>query len=220
MIGAVGSTFRKDAREDVALLVRYRSPTEFDDFESECRDLSRSGAFITCKDPPPRGTLLRVEWDVEGAEPVHAAARVVWSREAGDDASPGMGVKFTRLHGDSEEVIEGILDAHRSETRVAPRTRVAVQARYRAPTSFEFVERECFDLSEGGMYIATSDPLPKGSLLKFDCMLAGQVQLDGVGLVMWSRTEAVDDQPPGMGIRFVRLGRGSAKRLRAMLYGR
>jgi len=217
----MSSSFRKDSREDVKLLVRYRSPTEFDDFESECIDLSRSGAFIRSDDPPPRGTLLRVEWEVDGAPPVHAAARVVWCRDGGDGVEPGMGVKFTRVHGNGEEVLEGIVHAHRSKPRAAPRKRVAVQARYRAPTSFEFVDRECFDLSEGGMFIATTEPLAKGSLLKFECqLLGGAVQLAGVALVMWARGEPEGDQPPGMGVRFVRLAPGSTKRLRTILYGR
>lgn len=219
MASATSSGFRKESREEVKLLVRYRSPTEFEDFESECLDLSRGGAFIRSDSPPPRGTLLRVEWDVDGEPAVHAAARVIWRRERTDDAEPGMGVKFMRLHGESKEVLGGLVDSLRTEDRIAPRKRVGVQARYRAPTTFEFVERECFDLSEGGMFIATTEALAKGSLLKFECHLFGEdARLTGVALVKWIRAETDGDQPPGMGVRFVRLGRDGARHLRAMLY--
>ena len=73
------------------------------------------------------------------------------------------------------------------------------------------------DLSLGGMYIDTINPLPEGSSISFQFALPGDVSespISGLGQVVWM----VHMQ--GMGIGFTQLSDDDRERLRAYLSGR
>ncbi len=100
----------------------------------------------------------------------------------------------------------GVMDGRRKS-----RTQVALVARYRSPTVFEFVEEQCFDLSEGGMFIKSKAPAPSGTLLKIECQVAeGPDTITAVARVVWLRETENAEGPRGMGVKFVKLENGSA----------
>ncbi|MCZ6690409.1 MAG: PilZ domain-containing protein [Planctomycetota bacterium] len=68
-------------------------------------------------------------------------------------------------------------------------------------------EGNCRDLSEGGMFIGTEEPLPRGTEVKILIQLATVNDTIGVeGVVMWVRPPMPSPQfPPGMGVKFTRV---------------
>ena len=107
------------------------------------------------------------------------------------------------------------------KSRKNPRAQVALLARYRSPTVFEFVNEECFDLSAGGMFIKSEAPAPVGTLLKLECVVDnGADTLRGVARVVWLRERESEGQPAGMGVKFVKLEPGSREIIHRILVER
>jgi uncharacterized protein (TIGR02266 family) len=78
-------------------------------------NISRGGIFIATKTPKPVGTLLRFEFllaNAEGTAVIRGEGQVQWTREY-DATAPtkphGMGVKFTKLDGESQAIVERAL---------------------------------------------------------------------------------------------------------------
>ena len=68
------------------------------------------------------------------------------------------------------------------------------------------------DISGGGVFIKAKKPLAVGTLLKFEFVLQDQSTLiHGVGRVVWRREEvdATENNPAGMGIKFIKMDPGS-----------
>lgn len=104
------------------------------------------------------------------------------------------------------------------KNRKNPRTQISLVARYRSPTAFEFVREECFDLSIGGMFIKSDVPAPSGTLLKLDCDVDDGVDhIRGVARVVWLREFDSDEQPAGMGVKFVKLEPGARETIQGLL---
>src|SRR5688500_1748763 len=99
------------------------------------------------------------------------------------------------------------------ETRKDPRAKVlTMTVRYKSANLDEFIEHHSHDVSRGGMFIKTPSPFPAGTLLKFEVRIGGdQRVMQGVGRVVWKRdpSEAPDPQPPGMGVKFIKIDEAS-----------
>ena len=79
-----------------------------------------------------------------------------------------------------------------TEARQHTRTHVDLRRRYRVPTTFEYVEAPCVDLSLGGMFLEVSEPAELGTLVKIECDAgAGQGSIIGVGRVVWRRLKGL-----------------------------
>jgi len=78
-------------------------------------NISKGGIFIATKTPKPVGTLIRFEFLLANAETtavIRGEGQVQWTREfdATQPTKPhGMGVKFTKLDGESQAVVERAL---------------------------------------------------------------------------------------------------------------
>lgn len=98
----------------VTLKIKFKSETLNQFIERYSVDISHGGIFIRTKDPLAVGTTLRFEFQLKDATPlIKGEGTVVWTREhdptrAG--VAPGMGVRFDRLPGDSQRVLEQILE--------------------------------------------------------------------------------------------------------------
>ena len=94
-------------------------------------------------------------------------------------------------------------------TRRDPRAKVlSMTVRYRSATLGEFIEHHSYDVSRGGLFIKTPSPFPAGTLLKFEVKIADEQRvMQGVGRVVWKRENngATDDEPAGMGIKFIKI---------------
>ena len=99
-----------------------------------------------------------------------------------------------------------------AEARKDKRTLLSLKIRYKSATLEDFIERYSSDISRGGVFIKAKKPLAVGTLLKFEFMLQDESTLiHGVGRVVWRReqADATADDPPGMGIKFIKMDSSS-----------
>jgi type IV pilus assembly protein PilZ len=84
--------------------------------------------------------------------------------------------------------------------RRAPRLPISLEVAYR--TAGAFLVSYSVNLSKGGLFLETSQPLDPGEhvTLRFDVPGAGELEVAGV--VAWVRQGSVDGMPDGMGIQF------------------
>lgn len=85
---------------------------------------------------------------------------------------------------------------------------ITLKIKFKSASLDQFIERYSVDVSKGGIFIRTKDPLPVGAQLKFEFQLQdGSPLLAGEGTVVWNRSQeqAKANAAPGMGVRFDRL---------------
>jgi uncharacterized protein (TIGR02266 family) len=85
---------------------------------------------------------------------------------------------------------------------------ITLRIKFKSASLDEFVARYGADVSAGGIFIRTKQPLAVGSLLRFDFSLAdGSPLLAGMGTVVWVREpdQSRVGSIPGMGLRFDQL---------------
>jgi len=93
-----------------------------------------------------------------------------------------------------------------ADARKDKRTLLSLKIRYKSATLEDFIERYSNDISRGGVFIKAKKPLAVGTLLKFEFILQDQsTLLHGVGRVVWRRDEGDAENPPGMGIKFIKM---------------
>ena len=96
-----------------------------------------------------------------------------------------------------------------NDTRKDKRAPVSLKVRFKSATVDEFVEHYSRDISHGGLFIKSKQPMAIGTLLKFELQLKDESKLiQGVGRVVWKRdsTETTTDEAPaGMGIKFIKM---------------
>lgn len=96
-----------------------------------------------------------------------------------------------------------------ADTRKDKRTPVSLKVRFKSATVDEFIEQYSRDLSRGGIFIKSKQPMPVGTLLKFEMQLKDESPLiHGVGRVVWKREAGEGsntEAPSGMGIKFIRM---------------
>jgi uncharacterized protein (TIGR02266 family) len=99
-----------------------------------------------------------------------------------------------------------------TNTRQAKRAPVTLKIKFKSATLDQFIERYAVDVSPGGIFIRTKEPLGVGTQMRFEFQLRDATPLiTGEGTVVWTR-ENDPTRPaaaPGMGVRFDRLGEGS-----------
>lgn len=94
--------------------------------------------------------------------------------------------------------------------RKSERALVSIVARYRSPLIFDYVNERCYDLSHGGMFIKSNNPVNPGTLLKLECLIDdGPDKIQGVARVVWVRRVDRPEGPRGMGVKFIKLEPGS-----------
>ena len=105
-------------------------------------------------------------------------------------------------------------------TRQGKRTPVTLKIKFKSETIEQFIERYAVDVSQGGIFIRTKEPLAVGTQMKFEFQLKDASPLiSGEGTVVWTR-ENDPSRPaiaPGMGVRFDRLNEGSQSVLEKIL---
>ncbi|MCE9571807.1 MAG: TIGR02266 family protein [Deltaproteobacteria bacterium] len=97
-------------------------------------------------------------------------------------------------------------------TRQGKRAPVTLKIKFKSATLEQFIERYAVDVSHGGIFIRTKDPLPVGTQMKFEFQLRDATPLiTGEATVVWTRENdpARPGVAPGMGVRFDKLGDGS-----------
>jgi molecular chaperone DnaK len=93
-------------------------------------------------------------------------------------------------------------------TEKPPRGPVNLRIKFRSGSLDQFIERYAVDVSRGGIFIRTREPLSVGTRLKFEFQLLDAAPLlAGEGTVVWIRENdpARANVTPGMGVRFDKL---------------
>ncbi|MGE3629442.1 MAG: TIGR02266 family protein, partial [Sandaracinaceae bacterium] len=92
-----------------------------------------------------------------------------------------------------------------ADTRKDKRAPISLKVRFKSATLDEFIEQYSVDISRGGIFIKSKSPMAVGTLLKFEFQLKDESRLiHGVGRVVWKR-DGSSDEPPGMGIKFIKM---------------
>ena len=98
------------------------------------------------------------------------------------------------------------------ERRRFPRVPIIIEIYYQ--TESPVIRSRLADMSEGGLFVDTVNPLPPGTEVKFRFQLPGkgaQPPIVGLAKVAWNQATV------GMGIEFIRFGGDGWDRLRAFL---
>ncbi len=85
---------------------------------------------------------------------------------------------------------------------------ITLRIKFKSASLDEFISRYGVDVSPGGIFIRTKQPVEVGTSLQFDFTLAdGSALLSGLGTVAWVRESdpARANNVPGMGLRFDKL---------------
>jgi uncharacterized protein (TIGR02266 family) len=93
-------------------------------------------------------------------------------------------------------------------TSKEPRGPVSLRIKFRSASLEQFIERYAVDVSRGGIFIRTREPLAVGTQLRFDFQLQDAAPLlAGEGTIVWIRENdpARAGVTPGMGVRFDKL---------------
>jgi uncharacterized protein (TIGR02266 family) len=101
---------------------------------------------------------------------------------------------------------------HRQHERVLARLRCWCEAE-----NVTFYARVA-NISEGGLFLRTSTPLPKGARTHLRLAMAGPDNIEAPAEVMWTRDDGIDGGPPGMGLRFEKLDESSLSALRKIIF--
>src|SRR5215470_2607746 len=104
-----------------------------------------------------------------------------------------------------------------------PRGPVSLRIKFRSANLDQFIERYAADVSRGGIFIRTREPLAVGTQLRFDFQLQDAAPLmAGEGTVVWIREHdpARAGVTPGMGVRFDKLTPASQPVLEKILAGK
>ena len=100
------------------------------------------------------------------------------------------------------------------------RTPVTLKIKFKSASIDQFIERYSVDVSRGGIFIRTKEPLPVGTQLKFEFQLSdAQPLISGEGTVVWIREHdpTRTGVAPGMGVRFDKLAQQSQQVLDKIL---
>jgi uncharacterized protein (TIGR02266 family) len=91
------------------------------------------------------------------------------------------------------------------ERREEPRVEAEIEVRYR--TAQEFLSAYSLNISGGGIFVRTSEPLPLNRVVRLRFMLPDvSHRFEVSGIVVWSNPgSSRSSLPPGMGIKLVDL---------------
>ncbi len=107
-----------------------------------------------------------------------------------------------------------------TESQKGTKGPITLKIKFKSGSLEQFIERYSVDVSRGGIFIRTKDPLAVGTALKFEFQLQdGSPLLSGDGTVVWNRANdpARQSVAPGMGVRFDKLTPDSERVLSRIL---
>jgi len=81
--------------------------------------------------------------------------------------------------------------------------RVNIKIKSEVRTEESITLSSSVDLSRGGIFISTPEPINDGSTVNLTIMIPGNGEIDVQGVVKWIRNDETDTGKAGMGIEFV-----------------
>lgn len=211
---------REFPRLALTLEARYRAEGSVLGRRATLSDLSAKGVSFVAEEPLEPGTRIHYLRFTLGQEPathtLRPAALVVrCARQPAVGRSHEflIGAELEELGPAEHAIIEAFVAERLASvdepdsSRIDLETPVAV----RFERFDEFVTEVSKNLSRTGMFIRSERPQPTGSRFDFILQLGDDFKIvQGRAEVVWNRASSEgEDQPPGMGIRFLSLDRSS-----------
>ena len=173
-------------------------------FREYASTLSGGGLFITCEEKLEPETIVCLHFRPAKHLPtMEAKARICYNLPG-----RGAGFEFTEIQPEHRQLLLRLIHRKTGDKRRFPRSPLATQIEYEQCLSLALSR----DVSLGGMFIETSDPLPA------DTMLNVRFNLDdnGPAVIAVARV-AYQILRLGMGIEFLELAPGDSERLEAYI---
>ena len=98
-----------------------------------------------------------------------------------------------------------------SDKRKSERIKKGIKSEVHAAEHVSF--SSAVDLSKGGVFISTPEPLSNGSEVTMSIHMPGHGEVEVKGVVKWVRSEESDSEKAGMGIEFVNVSSDLKKKL-------
>jgi type IV pilus assembly protein PilZ len=99
---------RRSQRADYVVRVDYKTVDEL--FSEFARNINEGGLFVETETPPGVGSAVALEFKIPGSpEPIQVMGRVVRTSDGERGETPGMGIEFENLDGQSRELINGLV---------------------------------------------------------------------------------------------------------------
>jgi hypothetical protein len=173
-------------------------------FREHASTLSGSGLFIACQEKLDPGTIIPLHFRPANHLPMmEAEARVCYH-------IPGRGaaLEFTEIQPEHRQLLLRLIHHKTGDKRHFPRSPLATQIESEQCLSLALSR----DVSLGGMFVETSDPLP------VETMLNVRFNLDDDGPVVIAMARvAYQVMKLGMGVEFLELAPGDIERLEAYI---
>lgn len=147
--------------------------------------------------------------------PVRVELSRALGRRRDDETAPFL-LSSSRVKGDrAEELVE--IDDIEDERRGAPREALEMEVGLEGDNTF-FTGRTG-DLSKGGLFVGTDEPLPVGTELLLSFVLPGGYRVCADAVIAWVRAPRYRDGelPEGMGVRFRTLSPRDAQAIQRYL---
>lgn len=192
------------------------NPTNLDGL-SYVANISMGGAFIKTNQLREVGASMgiTIKLPLKGSPPIKANCIVRWISEYGENSSwkGGMGVEFKEISSRSREWITRYVQTMemRESKRKFRRNTTRVQMDYQHKD--QWITGISANVSEGGLFINTTDVLPKGSILRLKLHFPFREEpIYAKGKVKWANAEVPTEMdkmvPQGMGIEFFSMKSG------------
>jgi type IV pilus assembly protein PilZ len=199
--------------------IRYEKDGEFRSVV--VHNLSELGLFLECIDPFVPGDVLTLQSGRE--RPISLYARVIWVRtpeEATSDVPPGLGLDLIDPPAEWAPFVASIRERlNRVTAAAAPRYEARHPVRYESRAQFltEYTE----NLSQGGMYLVTDQPLEPGSPIEAQLEIPGfdrPIELKGKVAYRLDPEKARETgRAAGVGVQFMELDPEARAHLRQYL---
>ena len=100
------------------------------------------------------------------------------------------------------------------ERRVSPRVKLCTPIHLASHSNFYTGFTD--NISEGGVFVATHNVFPVGTIVRLELMLPGDDEpIDVLGEVRWTvEYSETSDGHPGLGVKFIQLSERNAERIR------
>ncbi|HEY2029646.1 MAG TPA: TIGR02266 family protein [Myxococcales bacterium] len=206
----------------VPLVFPIRFATKNAAVQTTTRELSARGVFVRCLEPPAQGTAISMKLYLPGRRDGLEVQGVVREAMSGGDA--GFWAEFERLGPAEEREIGemlarreraasskpiGAIAVHPMPSEDARRSFPRIPARFavRFGTVQDFVLEYAANISAGGVFVQSEDPLPLNSIVRVEMELPGggpAVPARAVVVHRVSREEAnARGVLAGMGVQFM-----------------
>ncbi len=187
---------RRHERVPIAFPLKLRIG-DIDSFTDEfCTDLSEGGIFVRMNYPPPIGTTVTLDFQLEAVgKTIHATGEVVRSDAEGKSGAgpPGMGVQFTDLGKEGKRFIELIIKkfnrAHPSQHVVLPPNFLKevdadiestgfrtpgdpeLEVRLRHGSMEGFLQSQKAYIGNSEVFVRTDEPRPRGTAVRLTVLI-------------------------------------------------